>query len=89
MQCEEESEENGDAMDVDSVEVRHAKALEVDAVREAEKGRLQAALDLLTEAISVAPHYPSPYNNRAQVSPRVPPYRVVWEGVWLEKAWVC
>lgn len=52
---------------VDSDEVRRAKALEVEAVREAEQGRLQVALDHLTEAITLAPHYPSPYNNRAQV----------------------
>lgn len=58
---------NGEVSVVDSDEVRRAKALEVEAVREAEQGRLQVALDHLTEAITLAPHYPSPYNNRAQV----------------------
>ena len=50
-----------------SEEVRRAKHLEVEAVREAEGGRLEEAMRILTEAITVAPDYPSPYNNRAQV----------------------
>lgn len=63
--CEDGAEE---VVVEDSAEVRRAKALEVDAVKTAEEGRLQAAAQLLTDAITLAPHYPSPYNNRAQVS---------------------
>lgn len=58
---EEEEEEEG------SVEVSGAKEMEVEAVRAAEGGRLEEALQLLTTAITMAPAYPSPYNNRAQV----------------------
>ena len=58
----------------DSAEVSRAKELELSAVKEAEGGRLQAALELLTEAIAVAPDFPSPYNNRAQVSVLVVQY---------------
>lgn len=67
LQYEEEDGVNGEVKEVDSDEVKRAKELELEAVKEAEGGRLQTALDLLTEAASVAPQYPSPYNNRAQV----------------------
>ncbi len=56
---------NGEAV-IDSDEVKRAKGLEVEAVKAAE-GDLERALSLLSEAIAVAPQYPSPYNNRAQV----------------------
>ena len=62
-------EEVGD----ESEAVKAAKALEVEAVREAEEGRLAQALSLLTEAVTMAPECPSPYNNRAQVLPPPPP----------------
>jgi len=32
-----------------------------------ESGEMEKALELLSEAIQVAPNRPSPYNNRAQV----------------------
>jgi len=48
-------------------EVREAKRLEVEAVQEAESGRLDQALQLLERAVAMAPEYPSVYNNRAQV----------------------
>jgi hypothetical protein len=53
--------------EAESEEVKHAKLLEVEAVRAAEGGSLGDALELLNQAIAVAPNYASPYNNRAQV----------------------
>ena len=47
--------------------VREAKRLEVEAVKEAEASRLDQALQLLDQAVAMAPEYPSVYNNRAQV----------------------
>lgn len=60
-------EENVEEVGDESEAVKAAKALEVEAVREAEQGRLAQALSLLTEAVTMAPECPSPYNNRAQV----------------------
>ena len=51
----------------DSAAVKRSKALEKKAVLSCEEGRLSEALALLTEAVSVAPERPSPFNNRAQV----------------------
>ena len=51
----------------ESEEVRHAKLLEVQAVKVAESGNLGDALELLTKTISEVPNYASVYNNRAQV----------------------
>ena len=45
-----------------------AKELELEAVKCAESGNLQRALELLTEAQKVSSEYASVYNNRAQVS---------------------
>ena len=64
--------EDGDAGDgvigeAESEEVKRAKLLEVEAVKAAEGGSLGDALELLNQAITVAPNYASPYNNRAQV----------------------
>ena len=56
---------NGEA--AESEEVKRAKLLEVEAVRAAEGGSLGDALELLNQAVTVAPNYASPYNNRAQV----------------------
>ena len=56
---------NGEA--AESEEVKRAKLLEVEAVRAAEGGSLGNALELLNQAVIVAPNYASPYNNRAQV----------------------
>eukprot|EP01120_Amphizonella_sp_Union-15-10_P017155 TRINITY_DN9451_c0_g1_i1.p1 TRINITY_DN9451_c0_g1~~TRINITY_DN9451_c0_g1_i1.p1 ORF type:complete len:188 (-),score=33.38 TRINITY_DN9451_c0_g1_i1:58-621(-) len=50
-----------------SEQEQKARALEHQAVLQAEGGNLVAALQLLTEAISLAPSWPSSYNNRAQV----------------------
>ena len=41
--------------------------MEVQAVRAAEEGRLDEALQLLNDAVAKAPDYASVYNNRAQV----------------------
>ena len=51
----------------ESEEVKRAKLLEVEAVRAAEGGSLGDALELLNQAVTVAPNYASPFNNRAQV----------------------
>ena len=53
--------------EADSEEVKRAKLLEVEAVRAAEGGSLGDALELLNQAVTVAPNFASPYNNRAQV----------------------
>ena len=53
--------------EAESEEVKRAKLLEVEAVKAAEGGSLGDALELLNQAITVAPNYASPYNNRAQV----------------------
>ena len=56
--------------EADSEEVKRAKLLEVEAVRAAEGGSLGDALELLNQAVTVAPNFASPYNNRAQVRER-------------------
>ena len=43
-----------------------AKRLEVEGVTAAEAGDMDIALDRFSQAIRVAPHWPSAYNNRAQ-----------------------
>ena len=60
-------EGEGGEMEEDSDAVQRAKGLEVQAVRAAEEGNLEDALELLTRAVNEAPNYASPYNNRAQV----------------------
>ncbi|XP_059141749.1 tetratricopeptide repeat protein 36-like [Physella acuta] len=50
----------------DSEEVKKAKALEIQGVKAAEAGDVDAALAIFTEAVNVAPNWPSAYNNRAQ-----------------------
>ncbi len=51
----------------DSEEVKHAKLLELQAVKVAESGNLVDSLDLLSKAVAEVPDYASVYNNRAQV----------------------
>eukprot|EP00123_Amoebidium_parasiticum_P004094 comp15381_c0_seq1/m.12302 comp15381_c0_seq1/g.12302 ORF comp15381_c0_seq1/g.12302 comp15381_c0_seq1/m.12302 type:complete len:195 (-) comp15381_c0_seq1:234-818(-) len=46
---------------------KKAAGFEILAIKEAEGGKLDEAVRLLNEAISIAPEYASPYNNRAQV----------------------
>ena len=41
--------------------------MELEAVRAAEEGRLEEAMQLLNEAVTKAPDHASTYNNRAQV----------------------
>ena len=63
--------ENGDGVESEvSEEVKRAKVLEVEAVKAAEGGSLGDALELLNQAVAVAPDYSSSYNNRAQVRRR-------------------
>lgn len=64
----ENGEREGGEVEEDSDAVQKAKDLEVQAVRVAEEGNLEDALELLTRAVNEAPNYASPYNNRAQVS---------------------
>ena len=64
----ENGEGEGGEVEEDSDAVQKAKDLEVQAVRAAEEGNLEDALELLTRAVNEAPNYSSPYNNRAQVS---------------------
>ena len=64
----ENGEREGGEVEEDSDAVQKANDLEVQAVRVAEEGNLEDALELLTRAINEAPNYASPYNNRAQVS---------------------
>ena len=58
-------------VNADQVEVapatREVREMEVKAVRAAEEGRLDEALQLLSEAVTMVPDYASVYNNRAQV----------------------
>ena len=42
--------------------------MELRAVKAAEEGRMDEALQLLTEVVTNAPDYASGYNNRAQVA---------------------
>ena len=63
----ENGEGEGGEVEEDSDAVQRAKDLEVQAVRAAEEGNLEDALELLTRAVNEAPNYASPYNNRAQV----------------------
>ncbi|XP_037075778.1 tetratricopeptide repeat protein 36-like isoform X2 [Pollicipes pollicipes] len=51
----------------DSPESQRSRELELQAVRTAEEGDQEAALRLLTEAVTLAPQRASPYNNRAQL----------------------
>ncbi|KAK6964984.1 Tetratricopeptide repeat protein 36 [Biomphalaria glabrata] len=51
---------------VESEEVKAAKLLEVAGVKSAETGNIDVAIEFFTEAMTVAPLWPSPYNNRAQ-----------------------
>ena len=64
----ENGEGEGGEVEEDSDAVQRAKDLEVQAVRVAEEGNLEDALEVLTRAVNEAPNYASPYNNRTQVS---------------------
>lgn len=46
--------------------MKAAKLLEVAGVKAAETGNIDVAIEFFTEAMTVAPLWPSPYNNRAQ-----------------------
>ncbi|KAK3706566.1 hypothetical protein RRG08_055006 [Elysia crispata] len=50
----------------DSEAVEQAKAFEIQGVREAESGNVDAALGFFQKAVDSAPQWPSAYNNRAQ-----------------------
>lgn len=43
------------------------KQMEIDAVRAAEKGELEESLEILNNAINIAPTHASCFNNRAQL----------------------
>ncbi|CAG5125652.1 unnamed protein product [Candidula unifasciata] len=61
-----DSEEVEDAPVEDNEQIRAAKELEVQGVKAAEAGNIDAAIDLFQQAVSTAPEWPSAYNNRAQ-----------------------
>lgn len=52
--------------EVETDEVKEAKKLEVEGVKEAEAGHTDRALELFSQAIHIAPEHASSYNNRAQ-----------------------
>lgn len=52
--------------DVETDEVKEAKRLELEGVKEAEAGNVQKAMELFSKAIAIAPDHSSSYNNRAQ-----------------------
>ena len=52
--------------EVETDEVKEAKRLEVEGVKEAEAGHTDRALELFSQAIHIAPEHASSYNNRAQ-----------------------
>ncbi|XP_052212049.1 tetratricopeptide repeat protein 36-like [Dreissena polymorpha] len=53
-------------MEVETDEIKEAKRLELEGVKAAEAGQVDKALELFSQAITVAPEHPSSYNNRAQ-----------------------
>lgn len=48
-------------------QVKEVKRLELEGVKAAESGDIDRALELLNQAITLAPEHASSYNNRAQV----------------------
>lgn len=54
-------------MEENTPEVERTKHIEINAINEADAGRLENALSLFNDAIAVAPKRASLYNNRAQV----------------------
>lgn len=52
------------ALGVNPSDLKCAKATEFEAVRLAEKGKLDEAIDKMTVAMDIAPYYASLYNNR-------------------------
>ena len=81
--------QNDDAAEVcESANLSMAKELELEAVKCAEGGNLQRALELLTEAQKVSSEYASAYNNRAQVSGDERKECEIWHAeVLLFKKW--
>ncbi|KAJ2787669.1 hypothetical protein GGI15_000559 [Coemansia interrupta] len=51
---------------IDSAHLLKLRSGEIQAIRTAESGDLQAGIDQLSQVISDCPHYASAYNNRAQ-----------------------
>lgn len=52
--------------EVETEQVKEAKRLELEGVKAAESGNLDRALELLNQAVTLAPEHASSYNNRAQ-----------------------
>ena len=53
-------------VEVETDEVKEAKRLELEGVKNAEAGQVQIAMEMFGQAISIAPGHASSYNNRAQ-----------------------
>lgn len=51
---------------IDDETVKKAKTLELQGVKAAESGNLDEAIDCFSHAVTIAPHWASAYNNRAQ-----------------------
>ncbi|XP_052287005.1 tetratricopeptide repeat protein 36-like isoform X2 [Dreissena polymorpha] len=63
----EEEENVGEHFEeVETDDIKEAKRLELEGVKAAEAGQVDKALELFSQAITVAPEHPSSYNNRAQ-----------------------
>lgn len=56
-----------DAEEENSDDVLRSKGLELEGVKLTEAGKMDEALQKFNEAIGIAQHRPSPYNNRAQL----------------------
>lgn len=56
-----------DAEEEMSEDVLRSKGLELEGVKLTEAGKMDEALEKFNEAIEIAQHRPSPYNNRAQL----------------------
>ncbi|XP_052820765.1 tetratricopeptide repeat protein 36-like [Mya arenaria] len=63
---EDEQLEEAFEEEIETAEVLEAKRLEVEGVKAAESGNVDSALDLFSQAITMAPNHASSYNNRAQ-----------------------
>ncbi|GFS04450.1 tetratricopeptide repeat protein 36-like [Elysia marginata] len=61
-----DTEDNVPQPGEDSEEVKQAKDFEIQGVRAAEAGNVEAALGFFQKAVQTAPEWPSAYNNRAQ-----------------------
>ncbi|XP_058831827.1 tetratricopeptide repeat protein 36 homolog [Topomyia yanbarensis] len=55
-----------DLAEPDNPRILKSKSIELEAIKQAENGKLADAITLFTKAIETAPERPAPWNNRAQ-----------------------